>query len=637
MDKKPTQRKGGKTARKGAPSVVTGTEVIVGYLASLPETPGVYRMVGQSGNVLYVGKAKNLRKRVASYRSLKRLNTRVARMVAETASMEFITTHTEAEALLLEANLIKKLKPYYNILLRDDKSFPYILITGDHAWPQIMKYRGSRSRKGEYFGPFASAGAVNRTLAALERAFPLRSCSDNVFSSRTRPCLQYQIKRCSGPCVGRINHNDYEAIVQETRDFLAGRSRKVQESLDHKMRDASKQLEYEKATVYRDRIQAMAQIQSRQDIAVEGLDEADVIAIHQAGNVSCIQVFFFRAGQNLGNRSYFPSQAKGADANQVLAAFLGQFYDNKPPPNRLLLSHRIANMSLMAEALSLKAGHKVILSRPERGAKRKLLDQALMNAREALGRRLSESTAQRKLLEGVARIFGLESTPERIEIYDNSHISGMNAVGGMVVAGKSGFMKNAYRKFTIRTTTSGEIALGDDYGMMREVLSRRFTRALKEDPERASPSWPDLLLIDGGAGHLNAALETLADLGLSDLPVVTIAKGANRSAGQERFFQANKPPLTLEPRDPVLYFLERLRDEAHRFAIGTHRSKRSKTIGQSILDAVPGVGGKRKQALLHYFGSARSVAGAGLEDLEKVEGISRMVAKKIYDHFHGGS
>ena len=637
MEKKPPLEKDGEAAyEEGARAVAAGPQVIAGALASLPETPGVYRMVGRSGNVLYVGKAKNLQKRVASYRNLARLSTRVARMVAETASMEFITTHTEAEALLLEANLIKKLKPHYNILLRDDKSFPYILITGDHVWPQIMKYRGARNREGEYFGPFASAGAVNKTLAALERAFPLRSCSDNIFSSRTRPCLQYQIKRCSGPCVGRINREDYEAIVQETRDFLAGRSRKVQESLDEKMRNASEGLEYEKAAVYRDRIQAMTQIQARQDIAVAGLDEADVIAIHQAGNASSIQVFFFRAGQNLGNRSYFPSQAKDADASQVLAAFLGQFYDNKPPPKRLLLSHRIANMPLMAEALSLKAGHKVTLSRPERGAKRKLLDQALVNAREALGRRLSESASMRKLLEGVAGIFGLEATPERIEVYDNSHISGTNAVGAMIVAGAGGFVKNAYRKFTIRTTASDEIAPGDDYGMMREVLNRRFARALKEDPERASPSWPDLLLIDGGAGHLNAALETLADLGLSDLPVVAIAKGARRNAGAERFFQATKAPLTLEPRDPVLYFLERLRDEAHRFAIGAHRSKRAKSIGQSTLDAVPGVGGKRKRALLHHFGFARSVAGAGLEDLEKVEGISRTVAKKIYDHFHGG-
>ncbi|MGB1547003.1 MAG: excinuclease ABC subunit UvrC [Alphaproteobacteria bacterium] len=634
MKKDPaTPRKDAKPARAATP---TGAEVIAGYLAGLPESPGVYRMIGPDGNVLYVGKAKNLRKRVTTYRRPGRLDPRVARMVTETASMEFITTHTEAEALLLEANLIKKLKPHYNILLRDDKSFPYILITGDSDWPRIMKYRGARKEAGEYFGPFASAGAVNQTLAALERAFPLRSCSDSIFASRTRPCLQYQIKRCSAPCVGRIAHEDYASIVDEARDFLAGRSRRVQESLDEKMRAASERLEYEKAAVYRDRIQAMTQIQSRQDIAVEGLDEADVIAVHQAGNTSCIQVFFFRAGQNLGNRSYFPSQTKDAEAGQVLAAFLGQFYDNKPPPKHVLLSHRIPDAGLMAEALSLKAGHKVTVTRPERGAKRKLLDHALVNAREALGRRLAESATQRKLLEGVAEAFGLESAPERIEVYDNSHVSGTNAVGAMIVAGAGGFLKNAYRKFTVRTAASGEISPGDDYGMMREILGRRFARALKEDPERGGANWPDLLLIDGGAGHLNVALETLADLGLGELAVVAIAKGPNRNAGRERFFQAGRGSFMLEPRDPVLYFLQRLRDEAHRFAIGTHRSKRSKTIAQSTLDAIPGIGGKRKRALLHHFGSARSVAGAGLEDLEKVEGISRTVAKKIYDHFHGG-
>lgn len=612
----------------------TGADAIARYLPTLPATPGVYRMLARDGKVLYVGKAKDLRKRVASYRKPSRLSARHARMVAETASMEFITTHTEAEALLLEANLIKKLKPYYNVLLRDDKSFPYILISGDHVWPRIMKHRGSRNRKGEYFGPFASAGAVNRTLATLERAFPLRSCSDGIFAGRTRPCLQYQIKRCAAPCVGRIDEEEYAAIVQEARDFLAGRSRKVQETLDEKMRAASARRQYEKAAIYRDRIQALTQIQAHQDIAVDGLDAADVIAIHQAGGACCIQVFFFRAGQNLGNRAYFPAQAKHETTEDVLAAFLGQFYDNKPPPKQILLSHAVARIPLMAEALALKAGHKVALACPARGAKRKLIEHALGNAREALGRRLSESAAQRKLLDGVAETFGLEPPLERVEVYDNSHISGTNAVGAMIVAGPAGFLKGAYRKFTIRTDG---IAPGDDYAMLREVLTRRFGRALKEDPARAGTGWPDLLLIDGGVGHLHAANETLADLGASDLAAVAIAKGPDRNAGRERFFQEGKAPFQLEARDPVLYFLQRLRDEAHRFAIGSHRSKRTKAIGQSVLDAIPGIGAKRKRALLHHFGSARGVGGAGLKDLEQVEGISRTVAKKIYEHFHGGS
>lgn len=618
----------------------SGAAVIAALLATLPETPGVYRMIGREEKVLYVGKAKNLRKRVSTYRIPSRLSTRLARMVAETRAMEFITTHTEAEALLLEANLIKKLRPHYNILLRDDKSFPYILITADPPWPQIRKHRGPRSRKGEYFGPFASAGAVNKTLATLERAFPLRSCPDSIFASRTRPCLQYQIKRCAAPCVGRIAPEDYAAIVQEARDFLTGRSRQIQKKLDERMRAASLGLDYEKAAFYRDRIQALTEIQGRQGVAVEGMEDADVVAVHQAGDAWCIQVFFFRAGQNLGNRAYFPTQAKGAEAGEVLAAFLGQFYDGTPPPKAVLLSHAIPKLPLMAEALSLKAGRKVTLSHPRRGPKRKLVANALLNAREALGRRLSESTAQRKLLEGVAEVFGLDAAPERIEVYDNSHVFGAHAVGAMIVAGPGGFVKNAYRKFTIRTTgrpaDDGGISPGDDYGMLREVLTRRFGQTLKEDPERASATWPDLLLIDGGAGHLRAALEALADLGLSNLAVAAIAKGPDRNAGRERFFQPDRPPFTLERRDPVLYFLERLRDEAHRFAIGAHRAKRSKAIGQSLLDAIPGVGGKRKRALLHHFGSARSVAGAGIEDLEKVEGISHAIAKKIYDHFHSG-
>jgi len=565
-------------------------------------------------------------------------------MVAETAALAVVSTHTEVEALLLESNLIKRLRPRYNITMRDDKSFPYILITGGDAWPQIKKYRGARSEKGTYFGPFASAGAVNRTLGALQRAFLLRSCTDAVFASRTRPCLLYQIKRCSAPCVGRIGTEDYGALVQQATEFLAGRSQDIQRALAERMDAASTALEFEKAAIYRDRIRALSHIQAHQDVNTEGLADADVIAAHQAGGQTSIQVFFFRGGRNYGNRGYFPRHDKDAAAADVLGAFIGQFYDNKVPPPLILLSHPIAEAGLVAEALGQRAGQRVTLTAPRRGSKRKLVEHALRNAEEALARRVSESASQRRLLARLAEAFGLDGVPERIEVYDNSHIAGTDAVGAMIVAGPEGFMKNAYRKFTIRTARrpgdagadDGEtITPGDDYGMMREVLGRRFARALKEDPERERGAWPDLVILDGGKGQLNAALAVLADLGIDELPLVAIAKGPDRDAGRERFFLPDGRVMNFEPNDPVLYYLQRLRDEAHRFAIGSHRGKRSKAIGQSILDEIPGIGARRKRALLHHFGSAKAVARAGLDDLATVEGISQAVAKKIYDHFNG--
>ncbi len=659
---------------------VLGAEAIKAFLRTLDGSPGVYRMMAANGDVLYVGKAKNLKKRVASYTRPERLSIRMARVVAATAAMEVVTTHTEAEALLLESNLIKKLRPRYNVLLRDDKSFPYILITGDTQWPRITKYRGAQNQPGEYFGPFASAGAVNQTLAALERAFPLRSCSDTVFATRTRPCLQYQIKRCSAPCVLRIDQDNYDAIVDEARDFLSGRSQDVQRRLSDQMQKASEALDYELAAMLRDRIRALTQIQARQDINLPGLGEADVLALYMDGGQVGIQTFFFRAGQNLGNRAYFPSQTANMSPEEILEGFVGQFYASHPPPPLVLISHAIPNVEVMEEALCLRAGRKVTIENPQRGAKRKLIDHALKNATAALGRRMAESASQRRLLEGVAEIFQLEATPERIEVYDNSHISGTDAVGAMIVAGPDGLVKNAYRKFNIRTRMpAGDSASapmpnsaslpadpdvfpavtptpaspedsaatpmpappatpqpappatltpaspaapsprgGDDYAMLREVLNRRFARALKEDPERARGQWPDLVLIDGGAGQLSTACEVFADLGIQDVALAAIAKGPDRNAGRERFFLPGKEPFSLDPQHPVLYFLQRLRDEAHRFAIGSHRTKRAQAIGRSLLDEIPGIGALRKRALLHHFGSARAVAGAGLADLEAV-------------------
>jgi excinuclease ABC subunit C len=609
-----------------------GRAVIRAQLKTLPASSGVYRMLDGRGDALYVGKARNLKKRVASYVNPSRQSDRIARMVRSTRALEIITTHTEVEALLLEANLIKRLKPRYNVILRDDKSFPYILITGDGDWAQIAKHRGARNLAGEYFGPFASAKAVNRTINALQRAFPLRSCSDSIFAGRTRPCLQYQIKRCTAPCVGRIGADDYAVLVQEARDFLAGKTDKVQRRMSEKMQAASADLDFETAAVYRDRIRALTHIQARQDINVTTLPEADVIASHQKGGQTCIQVFFFRHGHNYGNRAYFPSHAKQLDEAEVLEAFVAQFYDNKPPPKLVLLSHRVSGRALIEEALSVRAGRRVRVEAPQRGVKHKLVRHAAENARDALERRLAASASQRRLLEGVAELFDLDGTPGRIEVYDNSHISGSNAVGAMIVAGAEGLLKNAYRKFNIKRE---DLSPGDDYGMMREVLNRRFTRLLREDDSRDKGQWPDLVLIDGGAGQLAAAQEVIDELGVDDVALAAIAKGPERNAGRERLFLRARAPFALDPRDPVLYFLQRLRDEAHRFAIGTHRAKRSAAMGKSALDEIAGVGARRKRALLNHFGSARGVAQAGLADLERVEGISRTMAKTIYDHFHG--
>jgi excinuclease ABC subunit C len=634
---------GEETSEAGAarPGTLTyGIDAIRGALKTLPTSPGVYRMLDRKGDAVYVGKARNLKTRVQHYTNLGNLSTRLRRMVAETCTLEVVVTHTEVEALLLENNLIKRLMPRYNVLLRDDKSFPYIHVTSGHEFPQLAKYRGARGEPGEFFGPFASAGAVKRTLIALQRAFLLRSCSDTVFDTRTRPCLLYQIKRCSAPCVGRIDREAYGKLVEDARNFLRGRSSEVQQRLAERMQQLSEALDYEAAAMVRDRIRALTHVQGHQDVTVEGLQDADVVAAHQAGGHTCVQVFFFRSGQNWGNRAYFPSHDRQLSLEEVLAGFLGQFYETKPPPRLVLLSHEPADAELLAEALAVKAGARVQLLVPQRGDKRSIVDHALVNAREALARRLAESATQLRLLEDVAELFGLDGPPQRIEVYDNSHIQGAHPVGAMIVAGPEGFIKNAYRKFTIRGTTpepdeaSAQIAPGDDYGMMREVLTRRFARALKEDPARDTGSWPDLVLIDGGEGQLAVAQQVLADLGIAEVPLVAIAKGPDRNAGRERFFLPGKPPRGLDPKSPVLYYLQRLRDEAHRFAIGTHRARRIKVLGVSPLDEIPGIGAKRKKALLHHFGSARGVARAGLADLAQVGGISEAVAKKIYDHFH---
>jgi excinuclease ABC subunit C len=614
-----------------AVGTATGHDVIRTHVRTVTSKPGVYRMLDTDGNVLYVGKAKNLKKRLTSYTRVVGQSHRIVQMVRMTASVEIIATHTEVEALLLEANLIKKLKPRYNIIFRDDKSFPYILLRRDHIWPQITKYRGSRNRGGEYFGPFASAGAVNSTINALQRAFPLRSCSDSVFDSRTRPCLQYQIRRCAAPCVGRIGGDDYAALVDETRSFLKGESQGVQRRLSKRMQQASESLDFETAAIYRDRIRALSQIQARQGINTGAVSNADVIAAEQQAGQVCLQVFFFRGGQNYGNRAYFPRHERNAAVTEVLTAFVTQFYSDKQPPRQILLSHKIEGHAIVEEALSIRAEASVRLSTPQRGEKRSLINHAVLNAREALNRRLAESASQRDLLDRVAELFGLEASPERIEVFDNSHVSGTNQVGSMIVAGPEGFLKNNYRKFNIRDET---LVPGDDYGMMREVLNRRFRRLMKEDDDRHRGQWPDLILVDGGAGQLGSAMQIFADLGVADVDVVAISKGPDRNAGRERFFLPNRDPFSLPPNDPVLYFLQRLRDEAHRFAITAHRARRSRGITNSPLDEVQGIGAKRKRALLHHFGSARSVAQAGLVDLEKVDGINKTVAQTIYDHFH---
>ncbi len=610
-----------------------GAALIAEKVKHLPDSPGVYRMYGAGGDLLYVGKARSLKKRVASYTKLAGHSNRIARMIASTVQMEFISTATETDALLLEANLIKRLKPRYNVLMRDDKSFPYILLTGDHDFPQVVKHRGGRSRAGDYYGPFASAGAVTATLNALQKAFLLRSCSDSVFENRTRPCLLFQIKRCSAPCTGEIDREAYAGLVMEARDFLRGRSRKTQQQLVELMEKASAELDFERASIYRDRIRALTQIQQHQGINPQTVAEADVFAAWTEGGQTCVQVFFFRAGQNWGNRAYFPRHDKELSAEEVLDAFLAQFYEDRPPPRLVLLSHDVPGRALLAEALTIRAGRKVAVGVPRRGEKRELVNHAQLNAREALGRRLAESSSQRKILEGVAEAFGLEQPPGRIEVYDNSHISGSQAVGGMIVAGPEGFVKNQYRKFNIK---GEEIEPGDDYAMMREVLTRRFTRLLKESEGKpADDAWPDLILIDGGAGQLKVALDVLGELGIDNVTAVGVAKGPERDAGRERFFMAGRSDFMMEPRNPVLYYLQRLRDEAHRYAIGSHRARRSKAIGVNPLDDVPGVGPGRKRALLQHFGSARAVARAGLSDLESVEGISAKVARAVYDHFHG--
>ena len=623
---------GGSEAPPSEGSLADGIRIIAEFVRTLPRKPGVYRMIAADGEVLYVGKARSLRSRVAAYTQPTRLATRLMRMVSATRTMEFAVTDSEAEALLLENNLIKRFKPRFNVLLRDDKSFPYIVIRRDTEWPQLAKHRGTREAGNEYFGPFASATAVNRTLYALQRAFPLRSCSDGVFATRTRPCLQYQIRRCTAPCVGRIDKQEYAAIVDEVRGFLGGRNREIQQALSQRMEQAASDLAFEQAAVLRDRIRALTQIQSHQSISLPSIDEADIFAVHADGGHVCIQVFFLRAGQNLGNRAYFPSHVRDLELPAVLAAFIGQFYEARPAPKLVLTSHEVDEAGLLQDALALAAGHKVEIRNPKRGDQKDVLDQAVVNAREALARRLAERGTQRQLLEGTARVFGLEGPPERIEIYDNSHIQGHAPIGAMVVAGPDGFIKNSYRKFNIRS----EEAAGDDFAMMREVLTRRFGRALREDPERADDSWPDLVLIDGGQGQLEVARQVLTELGLEDIALVGIAKGPDRDAGRERFFVPGRPPFSLEPRDPVLYFLQRLRDEAHRFAIGTHRTRRAADITRSALDEVPGIGAGRKRALLHHFGSARAVAGASLEDIKAVPGISETLAQKIHDHFRGG-
>ena len=610
-----------------------GVDAIAGAVATLPTAPGVYRMLDREGTPLYVGKARSLRKRVSAYTRPGRLPPRLHRMIAQTAALEVITTHTEAEALLLESNLIKEQRPRYNIVMRDDKSYPHILLTAGHAWPQLLKHRGARTAPGRYFGPFASAGAVNRTLSALQKAFPLRSCSDSVFRGRTRPCLQYQIKRCAAPCVGRIDAASYGAIVEEARGFLDGRGSDLQRRLSRQMEAASRALDFETAAVYRDRIRALSEIQARQDVNVRALGNADVVAQARQAGQACIQVFFYRSGQNYGSRTCFFARAAGHPPDRIMAAFLGQFYSDKPPPPLVLASEAPADRELLAQALSIRAGRRVEIGVPRRGTRRKLIENALDNARESLGRRLSESAAQRRLLDAAGALFGLGAAPERIEVFDNSHISGSSAVGAMIVAGPDGFRKNAYRRFNIRSTAA---APGDDYAMMREVLRRRFARALREDPERKGGGWPDLVLIDGGRGHLGAAREVAADLGIEDLALVGVAKGPDRDAGRERFHMAGRAPFRLPPDDPVLYFVQRLRDEAHRFAIGSHRKRRARAAAASPLDEVAGVGARRKRALLNRFGSAGGVARAGLADLETVEGISKAVARRVYDHFRDG-
>jgi excinuclease ABC subunit C len=620
--------------------VKTGPQIIQAFAKKLPNSPGVYRMYNTSGDVLYVGKARSLRKRVTNYTRIMGQTNRIACMISETASMEFVSTRTETEALLLEANLIKRFRPKYNVLLRDDKSFPYIHIAEDHEAPQLLKHRGARKGKGSYFGPFASAGSVNRTITALQKAFLLRNCSDSYYENRTRPCLQFQIKRCSGPCTGEISSEDYSELVKEAKAFLSGKSQKVQQELAEKMEAASEELDFETAAIYRDRLSALSHIQSQQGINPQTVREADVFALHRQDGQTCIQVFFFRTGQNWGNRAYFPKADETLEPGFVLEAFLTQFYDDKPAPATILLSHLGEEQELLSAALTERMGHKVQLSKPQRGEKRDLVSHAMTNAREALGRKQAETSSQQKLLRGVQDVFDLAEMPRRIEVYDNSHIMGTNAVGGMIVAGVDGFLKNQYRKFNIK---SQDITPGDDYGMMREVLTRRFSRLLKETdgPNHAreddaidAGTWPDLLLIDGGIGQINAVKAVMEELGVADIPIAGVAKGPERDAGREKFIVPGRAPFMLPERDPVLYFIQRMRDEAHRFAIGSHRARRKRDIGKNPLDEIPGIGPTRKRAILHHFGTAKAASKAGLSDLEKVPGVSAQMAQVIFDFFH---
>ena len=615
----------------------TGFDVIASFVKQLPNTPGVYRMLNAKGDVLYVGKARKLKARVTNYTRPTGLSNRIVRMITQTTAMEFVSTRTETEALLLEANLIKRLRPRFNVLLRDDKSFPYILMARDHHAPQLAKHRGARARKGDYFGPFASAGAVNRTLNALQKAFLIRTCSDSVYESRTRPCLLYQIKRCSAPCTGEISLSDYNGLVDDAKAFLSGKSRQVKSDLATQMEAASQDLDFERAAVYRDRISALSQIQSHQGINPRNVEEADVFALHAEGGQTCVQVFFFRTGQNWGNHAYFPKADKSVEPVEVLQSFLSQFYDNKPIPKLILTSHDLPEADLMAEAFSQSAGRRIEILQPKRGEKRDLVAHATSNAREALARKLADSASQTALLEGLAKASGLPEAPRRIEVYDNSHIMGTNAVGAMIVAGPDGFVKNQYRKFNIKDET---LTPGDDFAMMREVLTRRFSRLIREADEEANsdaeayPDWPDLVIIDGGKGQMSAARAVLDDLGITErVAMIGVAKGPDRDAGREVLHPMKGEPFMLQPRDPVLYFIQRLRDEAHRFAIGTHRAKRAAQMRQNPLDEVGGIGPTRKRALLNAFGSIKGIKRAGLNDLEQVPGISQALARTIYDHF----
>jgi len=667
----------------GEDSLAAGRAAIVRHVKLAPSRPGVYRMIDAKGDVLYVGKAKNIKKRIAAYARPTGLDTRIERMIAATRTLEFVVTRSETEALLLEANLIKRLRPRFNVVLRDDKSFPYILITSDHWAPQILKHRGARTRPGRYYGPFASVWAVNRTVNALQRAFLLRSCSDPFFESRTRPCLLYQIKRCAAPCTKEIDFSEYSALVREANAFLSGRSKTVKDELAEEMEKASAALDFERAAIYRDRLAALAAIQSHQGVNPRGVEEADVFAVHQQGGFSCVEVFFFRTGQNWGNRAYFPKADRSLGASEVLTAFLAQFYDDKPPPRLVLISHAIADRTLLAQALSTKSGRKVEVVLPQRGEKKDLVEHALANAREALGRKLAETTSQEQLLRQLAETFALPRVPRRIEVYDNSHIQGSNAVGAMIVAGAEGLRKSQYRKFNIR---SADLTPGDDFAMMREVLERRFKRLLAEAPRETSPSpvpgedgaprsgapgeglgamtdvgpspalasltrpvpereregedidspWPDLVLIDGGQGQLTAAREVLGALGV-EVPLIAIAKGPERNAGRETFFLPGRDSFKLPPRDPVLYYVERLRDEAHRFAVGSHRARRKRDLREAGLQEIAGIGPTRKRALLHYFGTLKSIERAAVTDLMQVDGISAETARRIYEFFHEGA